>query len=451
MSKIRIGVEIGERAVSVAVMRGGQCRAASVPLPQCAEGERGKAAAAALRQACLECGVKRGDAALALPWDAVEYRCCARPDMSEARIRSGLEGEFSDFGGEKLCDYEILGERGGTLELEAACVSRRGLDSYADVLSAAGLRLTAAVPAETAYGALTGGEECCVLAFGQREARLTVYSGGTAVFRRVIGGAEEHGEAAAAVCKALNFYRYNAGTAALPRVYVCGEGADREAQINSLRETLQTEVTDGGELPALAFLHITETGALAAVGAALGGGEARRTREKRTISFCPRQRRRADTLKTAALVLAIIAAAALFGKTAVADRLADLAQARSAVTAAQTELAALKASCADYDAVLERYRRNFYDGLDNRTVDRLEVMALVEEQIFPVCRVSNLSVDGQTLNLILADMDLAGSAELVERLMSQDIVQNVEVYSVGYQNGDMLTTMTVTLCAVDET
>ncbi len=74
MSKIRIGVEIGERAVSVAVMRGGQCRAASVPLPQCAEGGHGKAAAAALRQVCLECGVKRGEAALALPWDAVEYR-----------------------------------------------------------------------------------------------------------------------------------------------------------------------------------------------------------------------------------------------------------------------------------------------------------------------------------------------------------------------------------------
>ena len=154
-------------------------------------------------------------------------------------------------------------------------------------------------------------------------------------------------------------------------------------------------------------------------------------------------------------VVLIIIAAALFAKFAVIDRFAKLGELEAALADEKTALDATRKSYEDYNEVAEQYSRYNYTGYDKSIADRLDVLELLEREVFPIAGVESLSVSGKVLSITLRGLTLEQVSELLQKLESDPLVEHVTVSTTGYGEsvgtGEPRANMTVELADASKT
>lgn len=148
---------------------------------------------------------------------------------------------------------------------------------------------------------------------------------------------------------------------------------------------------------------------------------------KRTMNLAVREKTAAQSAMMIPMIAAIVLAAALVGKFGVVDRLAQVSAARREVDDLNNTRAALLAACADYAEVEAEYNRYTYKDFDNSLADRMDVLALVEREVVPVCQVQRLSLAERRLDLALEGSTLGDGSALVERLEADPLVESAYI------------------------
>lgn len=148
---------------------------------------------------------------------------------------------------------------------------------------------------------------------------------------------------------------------------------------------------------------------------------------KQTLNLAVRER---DITKSPALalgvILLILAVAALIS-WAVGSRLAQVTAAQKEVDAIEENIRQMAATYADFDEVKAQYNRYTYKDYDRSIADRLDVMALMERQVFPVCQVRSFSVAGRQMSLVLEGLTLDSTSALISSLNAEPMVGSVSV------------------------
>lgn len=153
---------------------------------------------------------------------------------------------------------------------------------------------------------------------------------------------------------------------------------------------------------------------------------------KTTLNLAIKEKKELRPGRTVPAVLAVLVCAALFGKFAVADRFAAAQAAEAAVAARRAELAAIEQSYADFDEVQHTYNQYTYTGFDRTIADRLDIMALLEREVYPVGTVRTLSIAGKTVTLTVSDLTLEQLSSLTARLKADPMVAGVAISTATY-------------------
>lgn len=154
---------------------------------------------------------------------------------------------------------------------------------------------------------------------------------------------------------------------------------------------------------------------------------------KTTLNLCMKEKTINSPSRIIPLFLLVVLVALAFGKFAVADRLAAASRAEQAAVRAEADLSALRQQTRDYEKVREEYERTLFGGADEdqAQVDRMEVLALVEDIIMPAAQVASWSALDNMMTLSLSGLTLSDTSDLIKSLLTSDIVEAVDVYTVG--------------------
>lgn len=152
------------------------------------------------------------------------------------------------------------------------------------------------------------------------------------------------------------------------------------------------------------------------------------------------------------VVLAILAAAVLVS-WAVGSRLAQVSAAQSKTNEMRATLAAIQAGYADYDEVQEQYNRYTYKDYDRTLADRLDVLSLMERQIYPVGSVRSFSVAGRQMALVVEGLTLESTSALITRLNAEPLVSsvNVSTYDATSDSGTVYPVTNMVIVLADAT
>lgn len=172
---------------------------------------------------------------------------------------------------------------------------------------------------------------------------------------------------------------------------------------------------------------------------------------KQTMNLAIREKNMAKSVLMVPIIAAIVLAAALVGKFGVADRLAQVSAARREVDQLKNQIATLETAYADMDEVRAEYNRYTYKDFDRTLADRMDILALMEREIFPVCQVQRLSLAEKRLDLALEGSTLGDGSALVARLEADPLVDSAYVTTATAveENGTVHRTTEMTILLAD--
>lgn len=155
---------------------------------------------------------------------------------------------------------------------------------------------------------------------------------------------------------------------------------------------------------------------------------------KTTLNLAMKEGNGISPKKAVLPLILLIAAAVLFGKFAVADRLARVDRAEARLAALQREAAELEAAVVDYDQVLEQYGRysvGWMTDEEQQIIPRTDMLDLVETELMPVSEVRRLSANGNVLSAEVGGITLEDASLIVQKLYQRPDVTNVAVYTAS--------------------
>jgi len=155
---------------------------------------------------------------------------------------------------------------------------------------------------------------------------------------------------------------------------------------------------------------------------------------KVTLNLAMKERSPFSPIRLVPPLLMLIVLAGLFGKFAVADRLAAVDRAEAELSALRRQRAALEQSAAGYDELSRRYARYATGWMtedEQAAVPRMEMLELVESELMPGGRVRRLSASGNILSVELGGVTLEDTARFVQKLYQRPDVTNVAVYTAS--------------------
>ncbi|MDO4516831.1 MAG: hypothetical protein Q4C76_06830 [Bacillota bacterium] len=158
---------------------------------------------------------------------------------------------------------------------------------------------------------------------------------------------------------------------------------------------------------------------------------------KVTLNLAMREKSPFTPTKLIPLLLIVLLAVSLFGKFAVADRLARVNQAEAGLATLQQQKATLEASTANYDSLVEEYSRysvSWISDEEKALVSRQEMIALIESELMSGGQVLRFSSNGNILSVELGGITLNGTSAIVQRLYQHSDVDTVSVYTASNEN-----------------
>ena len=131
------------------------------------------------------------------------------------------------------------------------------------------------------------------------------------------------------------------------------------------------------------------------------------------------------TTKPATIALYVLfALVCLLGlsKLLVYDVWVETAQARQSLAAAEQQRDSLLLELTDYSEVWERYSRYSATEEERALIDRMEVLALLDEAVGSTASMDAVSIGGDTVQLQFSGVTLAQTARIVKALEASPIV-----------------------------
>ena len=148
---------------------------------------------------------------------------------------------------------------------------------------------------------------------------------------------------------------------------------------------------------------------------------------KRTINLAKREgeSRSAATLAVGAVLIALLS----FGvaKFGVIDQLARQHEAERAYEAVHARYVQMQSALASYPEVEEEYHTYSRKWMQTEdagfvSVDRLEVLDLLEQSLMPCGEIRSVSVQGSMMVVSMSGMNLEQISAMIERMQKQEIV-----------------------------
>ena len=252
--------------------------------------------------------------------------------------------------------------------------------------------------------------------------------------------------------RALNFYQFSNPDSRLEDIYICGGGASIATMRQSLEENLDVKIHEAGELLERMNGSGDEASSLwmLAAGTALG-----RTAHapKKQINLALAGQKKKHYFVAIPAIGAIVVAAGVIGKVAVADRLVKMSEAQSAASELQKQVDDITAYIDSFGDLQETYAHYTYQGLNADELsylNRPEVLQLMKNVIFPKVTVSSWSVSGNQLTLPVTGENLSDINSLVQELEQVPIVDYCNVMTAVTdsnstdENGNPVSSDTVT-------
>lgn len=252
--------------------------------------------------------------------------------------------------------------------------------------------------------------------------------------------------------RALNFYQFSNPESRLEDIYICGGGASIATMRQSLEENLDVKIHEAGELLERMNGSGDEASSLwmLAAGTALGR-TAHAPKKQINLALAGQKKKRYFVAIPA--IGAIVVAAGVIGKVAVADRLVKMSEAQSAASELQKQVDDITAYIDSFGDLQETYAHYTYQGLNADELsylNRPEVLQLMKNVIFPKVTVSSWSVSGNQLTLPVTGENLSDINSLVQELEQVPIVDYCNVMtavtdsSSTDENGNPVSSDTVT-------
>jgi Tfp pilus assembly protein PilN len=180
---------------------------------------------------------------------------------------------------------------------------------------------------------------------------------------------------------------------------------------------------------------------------------------KRTVNLAKRESHK-QSLTTIVCGVAIIAVVCgLIVKFGVVDQFGRLSEAEQAYSDVHMQYMEMQDALTDYDEVEQEYHtysRNWMTEDENAlgvTVDRMEVLDLLESQLMSSGTVKSLTVEGDTVVASMSGTNLEGVSAMFERLQQQKIVKNAKLTiasTTSDTNSALDFSVTITLQSEDE-
>lgn len=156
-------------------------------------------------------------------------------------------------------------------------------------------------------------------------------------------------------------------------------------------------------------------------------GKKDRYPEKRTMNLFYKPDR---TTKPATVALYMLFAAVCFlglCKILIYDVWEETYQARRALYAEQEKLNSIMLELRDYDEIKERYIRYAATEEERALVDRMEVLAMLDEAVGSAAYIESVSINGSAVQVQFSGATLAQIAQIVSRVEASPIVAETMV------------------------
>ena len=177
---------------------------------------------------------------------------------------------------------------------------------------------------------------------------------------------------------------------------------------------------------------------------------------KVTLNLAMREKSQFAPAKLVPLLLILIVLAGLFGKFAVADRLAKVDRAQAELNALQqrkTELESVTAGYEELSREYARYATGWMTEDEQAAVTRTEMLSLVENELMPGSQVRRVSASGNILSVELGRVTLEDASRIVQNLYQRPDVTNVAIYTASTKDepGSQATvSLVITMTRVSE-
>ena len=230
--------------------------------------------------------------------------------------------------------------------------------------------------------------------------------------------------------RALNFYQFSNPDSRLEDIWICGGGASIEAMRQSLKESLDVNIHDAGELlESMGGNHVSGTPALWLIAAGTALGRTARAAKKQ-INLALAGQKKKHYFVAIPAIGAIVAAAGFLGKVAVADRLVEMSVQQSLASDLQKQVDDVTDYIAGFGDLQQTYAHYTYQGLsvdELSYINRPKVLKLMKEVIFPKVTVSSWSLSGNQLTLPVTGENLSDINALVQQLEDEKMVDYCNV------------------------
>lgn len=152
------------------------------------------------------------------------------------------------------------------------------------------------------------------------------------------------------------------------------------------------------------------------------------------MNLAMKEKSQFSPVKLIPLLLILVVLATLFGKFAVADRLAKVDRAQAELSALLQRKADLETATAGYEELSQKYARYSTGWMtedEQAAVTRTEMLSLVEDELMPGSRVQRVSASNNILSVELSGVTLEDTSRFVQSLYQRQDVTNVAVYTAS--------------------
>lgn len=151
---------------------------------------------------------------------------------------------------------------------------------------------------------------------------------------------------------------------------------------------------------------------------------------KRTLNLLLKEKSLSSPSRLLPILVIIIAVTYLFSKYAVAGRLEQVNLAEAELATARKNLELIENAFADYDEVAEQYSHYSYENFDKTVPDRVEVLKMLENRLFPICTIQSLTINGRDIDMVVADVDLKTLTYINGMLQQEEpMIESVKIAS----------------------
>lgn len=157
---------------------------------------------------------------------------------------------------------------------------------------------------------------------------------------------------------------------------------------------------------------------------------------KRTMNLFYKPDRTTKPATAALYILFALTVLLGLSKVLVYDLWQKTSAAEERRTSVEEQLAETLMDLADFDEVQERYSRYAATPDERATVNRMEVLALLDSAVGSVAQMENISISGLHVQLQFSGVTLAQTAEIVKELEGSPLVAGTTVNTASTTEGD---------------